>query len=77
MNPTLSKAIGLLRFPLAALIVLKHYYRPDIAAKTLDGGIALYRIYRMVILSSHSTSPCKSLYVGYSFQHCTLRRNGY
>lgn len=48
MNPTLSKAIGLLRFPLAALIVLKHYYTPDISAKTLSGGIAEYPIYHYV-----------------------------
>lgn len=48
MNPILSKAISLSRFPLAALIVLKHYYTPDIAAETLNGSIAEYPIYHYV-----------------------------
>lgn len=33
MNATLSKTISWLRFPLAALIVLKHYYKPEFPQK--------------------------------------------
>lgn len=38
MNATLSKTISWLRFPLAALIVLKHYYTPDISAEAVGGA---------------------------------------
>ena len=39
MNETISKAINLLRFPLACLIVLKHYYTPDISADIFGGEV--------------------------------------
>ena len=39
MNETISKAINLLRFPLACLIVIKHYYTPDISADIFGGEV--------------------------------------
>lgn len=47
MNQTLSKSINLLRFPLAALIVLKHYYTPDISAEVI-GGVDEYQWYHYI-----------------------------
>ena len=47
MNQTLSKSISLLRFPLAALIVLKHYYTPDISAAAI-GGVDEYQWYHYI-----------------------------
>lgn len=47
MNRTLSKSISLLRFPLAALIVLKHYYTPDISAEAI-GGVDEYQWYHYI-----------------------------
>ena len=40
MNQEISKTITLLRFPLACIIVLKHYYTPDISCEVfnLDHG---------------------------------------
>lgn len=38
MNKTISEAITFLRFPLACMIVLKHYYVPDISAEIIGGG---------------------------------------
>lgn len=38
MNKSISETISLLRFPLACMIVLKHYYTPDISAETIGGG---------------------------------------
>ena len=37
MNKSTSEAINLLRFPLACLIVLKHYYTPDISSVVYSG----------------------------------------
>ena len=39
MNETISKAINLLRFPLACLRVIKHYYTPDISADIFGGEV--------------------------------------
>ena len=39
MNKTISEAISLLRFPLACMIVLKHYYTPDISADIFGGNV--------------------------------------
>lgn len=39
ISAQLSKSISNLRFPLACLIVLKHYYTPDISAEMLGGAI--------------------------------------
>ncbi len=36
--PHYPKTISWLRFPLAALIVLKHYYTPDISAEAVGGS---------------------------------------
>lgn len=47
MNQTLSKSISLLRFPLAVLIVLKHYYTPDISAEVI-GGVGEYQWYHYI-----------------------------
>lgn len=47
MNQTLSKSISILRFPLAALIVLKHYYTPDISAEAI-GDVGAFQWYHYV-----------------------------
>ncbi|MCD8302247.1 MAG: acyltransferase [Prevotellaceae bacterium] len=42
MNELLSKSIRDLRFPLAVLIVFKHYYTPDISAEALLHASSFY-----------------------------------
>ena len=73
MNSTISKAIEILRFPLACLIVLKHYYIPDIAYPNYGGK--LYSIVG-VFCSDVITAPVVPLFLiisGYLyFNKCTL-----
>lgn len=42
MNFVLSKTIDNLRFPLACLVVLQHYYTPDVSAEKLGAGLLVY-----------------------------------
>lgn len=73
MNTTISKAIEILRFPLACMIVLKHYYIPDISYPKY--GNEMYQFVG-IFCSDVITAPVVPLFLiisGYLyFNKCTL-----
>lgn len=73
MNKSISEAINLLRFPLACMIVLKHYYTPDISASVYGGDV--YNFVGEFVTHAFTAVPVPLFFMisGYLyFNKCTL-----